>query len=68
MGQAKNRGTREERVEKAITRNSNIRTFLENKGHTDPKKINKVMGMIVNDSQKRNLAFDKIGEKENSES
>lgn len=67
MGQAKNRGTKEERTAKAVVRNEKISTFLINRGHTDPKKINKVMGMIVNDPQKRNLAFDKMGEEENVE-
>lgn len=59
MGQAKKRGTREERIEQAIKRNERIRLVVSTQTD-DPKKIEKVMSRVINDPQKRNLQFDKI--------
>ena len=59
MGQAKKRGTREERIEQAIKRNERIRLVVSTQTD-DPKKIEKVMSRVINDPQKRNLQFDKM--------
>ena len=59
MGQAKKRGTKEERIEQAIKRNERIRLVVSTQTD-DPKKIEKVMSRVINDPQKRNLQFDKI--------
>ena len=59
MGQAKKRGTKEERTEQAIKRNERIRLVISTQTN-DPKKIEKVMSRVINDPQKRNLQFDKI--------
>ena len=59
MGQAKKRGTKEERIEQAIKRNERIRLVVSTQTD-DPKKIEKVMSRVINDPQKKNLQFDKI--------